>query len=126
MQRQELMETRKSLVDTADSMKKQEVNSGLMVRISALNALINSIMQEVAEIRREIEYYAGLSQTNERNDLDGNFIAVVDVRKKLADLKKKLAIRISERNSYEGQIRALSLLHSGGAIPDGKQKDTPP
>ena len=114
LQKEELHETRKALADSAESQAKQASYAQISVRVSALTALINSIMVEVQTQRMQLQFIVDQSNTHHEGSaklLDGTVLNGAHLLEYIAGLNAQISRRMTERLGFEQQLKDLLLRH---------------
>ena len=110
LQKEELAETRRALVETAQSQAEQAISASTSVRVAALTALINSTMTEVQVQRMQIQFL--LDQASKHHSgavrgVDGRVMDSGELQIHLQDLNQRIADRMNDRRVYEDELRAV-------------------
>ena len=114
LQKEELLETRKALEDSSAAQIKQATYAQVSVRLSALTALINSIMVEVQTQRMQLQFIIDQSSQHPSGSgrlLDGTFKCGPDLQEHLKVLNDQISKRMTERCGYEEEIKSLLELN---------------
>jgi hypothetical protein len=114
LQKEELHETRKALAESAESQAKQASYAQISVRVSALTALINSIMVEVQTQRMQLQFIIDQSNTHHAGSvklLDGTMLGGAQLLAYIAKLNTQISNRMTERLEFEQQLKELLEQH---------------
>lgn len=110
LQKEELHETRQALEDSSRSQAKQVEYAHVSVRVSALTALISSIMVEVQTQRMQLQFIVDQSSKHHSGAarlLDGTTKSGTDLSAYIAELNGLIGKRMTERYQYELEIKRL-------------------
>jgi hypothetical protein len=114
LQKEELYETRKALADSAEAQAKQASYAEISVRVSALTALINSIVVEVQTQRMQLQFIVDQTITHHAGSaklLDGTILSGAQLHVYIAKLNAGISSRMTERLEFELQLKDLLLTH---------------
>lgn len=103
LQKEELAYTRSTLQEASNAQKDQ-------VQLAALTALTSSIMTEVNTLNTQLTYMCGQFKDIEPDgvlDLHGVWVSPTRARDIIADINQRISVRLSERATYETQIKVL-------------------
>jgi hypothetical protein len=110
LQKEELLETRQALAESAEAQAKQASYAQVSVRVSALTALINSIMVEVQTQRMQLQFIVDQSNTHHSGSaklLDGTMLTGAQLLAYIATLNTQISNRMTERLEFELQLKTL-------------------
>ena len=110
LQKEELYEARQALKDSSEAQQRQAENSQISVRVSALAALVNSIMGEVQMQRLQLQFI--VEQESYRTEFkarltDGTLKKRDELEPLIATINEGITKRLNERYEYEKEIRDL-------------------
>lgn len=114
LQKEELLETRKALEDSSAAQTKQATYAQVSVRLSALTALINSIMVEVQTQRMQLQFIIDQASHHPSGSgrlLDGTFKNGQELQQHIAVLNDQISTRMTQHYAYEEEIKSLLELH---------------
>ena len=110
LQKEELLETRKTLQDSSSSQALQAQYSRNSVRASALSALINSIMVEVQTQRMQLQFIieqSSMHQAGSARLFDGSMLTGHKLQEHINVLNNQISMRMTERLEYEKELKSL-------------------
>ena len=110
LQKEELLETRKALEETALSQAKQAAASEASVRVAAYTALINSSMLEVQSLRQQASSLTEQSSRHQAGSArlsDGRWMTSQDLIDHMASLDNRVNYHLGQRTKYENQLKIL-------------------
>lgn len=108
LQKIELSETRKALVESKDAQVKQAEIQLAAARLAGLNSLLNSTNSDIQNFRHNIEFICTqISRDGRIIDLDGNFISLDDARTRVRAIQKNLEGLIKYQVCLENGIQEM-------------------
>lgn len=112
LQKEELAETRQALSEAANAQREQVALANTSVRLNALSALTNSIMNEVATQRDLLKFYVDQIHPGANiRSINGTGIGLAETMQLLGAINNRITARMTERLAYEEEISALLRAH---------------
>lgn len=109
LQKEELSFTRQVLESTSESQSRHAAHALTSVRVTALSALINSIMGEVQIQRLQLQLIVDQmeSDPNRARMIDGRVLRGRELQDYLNKINSRIERRMSERYKYEEELKGL-------------------
>ena len=111
-----MLEARQAIEDSSKSQAEQALHAQVQVRVAALTALINSIMQEVQIQRLQIQHLLAQAELHPNGSvcgLDGIRLNPEQLRSRITEINEQMAKRMLERFNYE--LELVTLLNQYGS-----------
>ncbi len=110
LQKEEMLEARQAMKESSKAQAEQAAHAQVQVRVAALTALINSIMQEVQTQRMQIQHLLAQAELHPNGSafgLDGIRLNQEQLRSRISEINEQMTKRMLERFNYELELVTL-------------------
>ncbi|ATG91498.1 hypothetical protein [Methylomonas koyamae] len=110
LQKEEMLEARLAMEAASKSQAEQAHHSQVQVRVSALTALINSIMVEVQTQRMQLQHLLVQAEKHHAGaavGFDGVRLNSQELANRVAEINNQISKRMNERYDFEQQLKTL-------------------